>query len=249
MATRDRWLWGLRCVAGVLGLAVVLLIAAAAPKGCSLDTAKPSEVTWCWEFWLNRYQTLLTGIFALIAAAIAWRGVVEQVAVARLPLITQDGSKARALRDEAEEIDWTILTSIARLVEECRLRIQGISRARLLDIEPTIDWARKDLDRRWIDNLLTDAAAEALRDYAITTIGIGGEAGRLVRRSNRLAAKWAIRPVPGGGAIARRHHEKALDLQQQQSRSAKLFFSRLEAERASIARQRAGLLGLPVEPT
>lgn len=54
---------------------------------CSADTFTTSPnhrpTTWCLEFWLNRYQTFLAGLMALVAAGITARLLMVQISEAR----------------------------------------------------------------------------------------------------------------------------------------------------------------------
>ena len=48
------------------------------------EALKQNQATWCFEFWANRYQIviagIITGAIAVVAASIAWRAVLRQIA-------------------------------------------------------------------------------------------------------------------------------------------------------------------------
>ena len=83
-------LWGVG-----IALALLFLFAgwAASPIGCELRASIGSSgtATSCLEFWLNRYQTLIAGIFALIGAGAAAYVVSAQTRVAQMQLRTMSG--------------------------------------------------------------------------------------------------------------------------------------------------------------
>lgn len=63
----------------------------------ALDAISRSDGMSCFEFWLNRYQTLIAGSFALIAAAIGFQAVRRQIDLAeRLASSQQDRDTAAA---------------------------------------------------------------------------------------------------------------------------------------------------------
>ncbi|WP_146221809.1 hypothetical protein [Methylobacterium sp. B4] len=82
--------WALIGLAAAGSIAVTLANTASSWSGsvCALparDGGGPlfPGMLGCIEFWLNRYQTTLGAITALIAARVAWRAVQHQVAVSR----------------------------------------------------------------------------------------------------------------------------------------------------------------------
>jgi len=73
-----------------IGVALVTLLTIALETGMesvcwdegAAKAAKVNEAAGCFEFWFNRYQTLIGAVAALAAAGVAWIGVRRQIAKA-----------------------------------------------------------------------------------------------------------------------------------------------------------------------
>src|SRR3954469_24123855 len=76
----------------ILGTMIFTVISPAlSPILCESPLVKKAisegEFGWCAEFWLNRYQSLLGTLVAIVAAWLAWRAVNKQIAVADKTLV------------------------------------------------------------------------------------------------------------------------------------------------------------------
>lgn len=80
--------------AGLLGLVLVALqieLESVCWDKATVEAAKIHEATSCFDFWLNRYQTLIGAIVAVAAAGAAWLAVLKQVDVARQQIKVMTG--------------------------------------------------------------------------------------------------------------------------------------------------------------
>ncbi|MDZ5448890.1 hypothetical protein [Labrys sp. ZIDIC5] len=115
----------------------------------------------CFDFWLNRYQTLLTGIFTLAAAAAAFFAVSVQIHHNE-KLATRDG------RHGARALVAILRLCHQRMVENYGSRLSDVSRINADFVTDgcvaTIDVVIRNIDAIR-DRLFSDDLAEALNVY------------------------------------------------------------------------------------
>ncbi|MFC2252459.1 hypothetical protein ACETRX_22680 [Labrys portucalensis] len=126
-SVRSHWrIWGRRVTAAgaciVLALIAVLLIWwAASGDACELATHLNDGKGACFEFWLNRYQTLITGILAVVAASvgavIAWRAAILEIEHAK-----KSDSRVNSENWELfKKTALSVLASVIKVLEEINI--------------------------------------------------------------------------------------------------------------------------------
>jgi hypothetical protein len=119
----------------VAAIAVLSLLIWSANR-CNLPAIQEAAAAGCVEFWINRYQTLLSGLLAIMAAAIAATPVFRQL---------------RESRRQSAAAAITPLRATARDIEDERLQFSQIDRSMQQGLVIIQTYVRPERD--WSDRL------------------------------------------------------------------------------------------------
>jgi hypothetical protein len=114
-----------------------ILVVAYGPLTCDwpqvTKSIETSETSRCWEYWVNRYQSLLGALAAIAAAVLAWRGVQGQIAEQRFATALSSHEILSKLIDETHRL-LAEATKVERLSEEiCNLLAVAYEQLQTMD--------------------------------------------------------------------------------------------------------------------
>lgn len=206
---------------------------------CTIPIAKKAisgeDATWCWEFWLNRYQQFLTGILSLGAAAgaawLVYRQIAKaheqneigrrQLAAVSAKLILERISAYQKLEELIAEsiarllsisIEIREIVSISRSTEDEYILLVASSAAETLAVsQATLDQATRNLReaRNVVHSALLDSQQ---RDVFLEAIGRSEHWSLQLQELHQATAAWSKAHSNGNSALGALELSRAYEI-------------------------------------